>query len=188
MAQILTYEQMKAADYRGLASIYEYTNDDGALQKWNCGQAAAATLLTHLGQFEPNPQKASEIMSWIENNHPPDVAGGWFGSSRRRVTRICRSRGVELDEINGIAELRRELDRGNPVIMMLGVHAGKFWRFDLPGGHWAVAYGYDSQNLYLTNWGEPCPWDDFGWRWRSMVSRIIQMSERGLVARPTRVE
>ena len=56
----------------------------------------------------------------------------------------------------------------------------------LGNDHQVVAYGYDEANLYLTNWDrEPLPWSDFRPRWSSFVSRVIQMSNRGLVASPS---
>jgi hypothetical protein len=169
-------------DYRGLAEIFQFVNDDGELFYRNCGQAAAATLLTHQGVLKPTEQSASQLMRAIENAHPPDNVFGWFGSSRRCVTHICKKHGVTLEEVDGENELRRELDRGNPVLVMLGVSAGKFFGFDLPGGHWMVAYGYDDESVYLTNNGA-MPWDDFRAGWQSLVPRLIQMGRRGLACR-----
>jgi hypothetical protein len=169
-------------DYRGLAEIFEFVNDDGELFYRNCGQAAAATLLTHEGVLEPTQETAGQIMRSIENAHPPDNFFGWFGTSRRCVTHICKEHGLELEEVDGEEELCRQLDRGNPVVVMLGVSAGKFLGVDLPGGHWMVAYGYDNQSVYLTNNGV-MPWDEFRSGWKSLVSRSIQMRRRGLAFR-----
>lgn len=167
-----------AASYVGRQSVFEYCNGDGKLVAWNCGQAAAATLLTASGVF---PAEASaQAIREIERRFPPDLAGGWFGSSRRRVMQICKAYGVPLREIRGEAELRERLSAGAPVALMLGVCPGTLLGWPLPGGHWMVAYGHDDDNLYLTNWGEPMPWPDFRRRWGSLVSRVIQMSGRGL--------
>jgi hypothetical protein len=168
--------------YRGLAEIFEFINDDGELCYRNCGQAAAATLLTHEGVFQPASKPAMQLMRAIENAHPPDNLFGWFGSSRRCVTRICKAHGLELTPIDGEDDLRRELDRANPVIVMLGVPGGKFLGFDLPGGHWMVAYGYDQEYVYLTNCGV-MTWPEFRAGWDSMVPRLIQMRRRGLACR-----
>ncbi len=173
----------KTAQFAGLERIFEFVNSDGRLTKWNCGQAAAATLLTHHGALPPAETNACSLVQMIEKQFPPDQLGGWFGSSRRRVTSICKAHGVRLAEVRGENALRAELEKNNPVIVMLGVSAGRFWRWDLPGGHWMVAYGFDAESIYLTNWGEPMAWGEFRQRWRSVVSRLIQMSERGLVAR-----
>jgi hypothetical protein len=64
---------------------------------------------------------------------------------------------------------------------MLGVSAGKFLRFDMPGGHWMVAYGYDAGSVYLTNWGK-MSWQEFRAGWAGLVPRLIGMRFRGLTA------
>jgi hypothetical protein len=168
--------------YRGLAQIFEFVNDDGELFYRNCGQAAAATMLTHEGVLPPSVQTATRVMRAIENTHPPDNLLGWFGTSRRCVNRICKAHGVELTAIDGEQALKRELDRANPVIVMLAVAGGKFLGFDLPGGHWMVAYGYDDENVYLTNCGT-MTWPEFRAGWDALVPRLIQMRRRGLACR-----
>src|SRR5262245_25740791 len=89
------------AEYHGLAEIFAFINDDGELCYRNCGQAAAATLLTYQGAFKTTPERAMVLMRAIENAHPPDNLFGWFGSSRRCVTRICRAHGIELTAVEG---------------------------------------------------------------------------------------
>ncbi len=184
MAGSISNGNVHGNDYQGLDSIFEFTNDDGKLDYFNCGQAAAATLLCHLGQFPAEVPQARDVMDWIETYHPPDNLAGYFGSSRRRVIRICKAKGVRLQVITGEEALRKELDQGRPVILMLGTVAGKLWKFDLPGGHWVVAYGYDDANVYLSNWGCPLPWTELRVIWHSLVSRLNQMNNRGLVAVP----
>jgi hypothetical protein len=168
-------------EYCGLASIFEYTNGDGELCGRNCGQAAAATLLTHHGLLEPIPARAVGQMHRLEQEHPPDNLGGVFGTSRKRVERICAAFGLPLREVAGEAALRGELDAGNPVVVMVGVPAGRVWGVDLPGGHWMVAYGYDAEAVYLTNYGR-MEWAAFRRGWYSFVGRLIRMHGRGLAA------
>src|ERR1035438_7190389 len=93
MARIIRPSITEPSQYRGLEWIFEYTNQDGALSTWNCGQAAAATFLTHHGAMDP--VQAAHNMAWLEKHHPPDQFAGWFGTGRRRVERIMRS--FELD-------------------------------------------------------------------------------------------
>lgn len=172
----------KSVGYTGLPRIFEFVNHDGRLSKWNCGQAAAATLLTHHHVVDPAVD-GCDLLLEIERQFPPDILGGWFGSSRRRVTSICRSRGLPLKPVRGEAAVRAELERGNPVVVMLGVSGGKFLRWDLPGGHWMVAYGFDDNAVYLTNWGKPMLWEEFRIRWRAWTATFIQMDEIGLVSK-----
>jgi hypothetical protein len=120
------------------------------------------------------------VMQRLETEHPPDELGGYFGSSRRRVERIARSFGCDVDVIHGRDQLCAMLSQQRPVIVMLGVSAGAFLGFDLPGGHWMVAYGYDAEHVHLTNWGA-MPWSEFESGWTRLVPRLIQMSLRGLV-------
>lgn len=166
---------------QGLQSIFEYINQDGALCETNCGLAAAATFLTHLG-LVPNP---GPVMDWLERFYPPDIVFGFFGTSRRRVEQICRRFDIRLRSIQGEESLKRELDACRPVMVMLAVPAGQFAGFDLPGGHWMVAYGYDAERVYLTNWGS-MTWDEFRKGWNGTIPRLIQMRNRGLVERDDR--
>jgi hypothetical protein len=186
MASIVSAVQC-AANFVGLDAIFEYTNGDGTLCRTNCGQAAAATFLTHHGRLRADAANAHRIMATLERQHPPNVLGGVFGTSRRRVTRICAAFGVHLREVPGEAALRSSLVRREPVIVMLGVSAGRWWRFDLPGGHWMVAYACDANGVYLTNWGK-MGWDDFRHCWGRMVPRLIGMWGRGLAARTSEAQ
>ena len=180
MATLVSPALPRSPDYRGLDAIFEYANVDGLHQATNCGQAAAATFLTQCGVFSANPQRAMRL---IERPYPPDHLGGYLGTSRRLITRICKAHGVPLRAISGEAALRTFLAQGDPVLVMLGASAGKFCNFELPGGHWMVAYGFDAHHVYLTNW-HPMTWEEFRRGWDGFVPRLIQMRNRGLVARP----
>ena len=181
MAAFVTPDGIASAEYRGLGSVFEYTNGDGACTRSNCGQAAAATFLTLHGKLEPAEEKAGRIMAGIERHYPPDNLGGLFGTSRRRVTRICKAHGIRVRPIEGEPALLAQLDLRRPVIVMLGVSAGKLWKWNLPGGHWMVAYGCDAGHVYLTNWGK-MTWPDFRAGWDAFVPRLIGMRRRGLTA------
>lgn len=183
MAQLIEFAGGAAAEYRGVASIFQYTNWDGELCRFNCGQAAAATYLTFQGVFPPDQEQAGAIMRQLEAERPPDIMGGWFGTSRRQVEHICRQHGHELTEIAGEESLRDHLDQKRPVIVMLGVPGPKLLnRIALPAGHWMVAYGYDEANIHLTNWGM-MTWPDFRARWKSIIPRVISMQQRGLTGK-----
>ena len=182
MAGMVSPGDPPLASFQGLKSIFEFTNYDGALVRANCGQAAAATFLTFHGKLAPTQDRPDRIMAAIEHAFPPDNMGGLFGTSRRCVTRICRRQGILLREIAGEEALHAELAQRRPVIVMLGVCGGRlFNRIDLPGGHWMVAYGFDPENVYLTNHG-PMPWDEFRRGWAGFVPRLIGMRGKGLVA------
>lgn len=167
--------------YRGLPSIFEFINGDGRWNKFNCGQAAACTYLTHLGRLHATEATASDVMQAVERAHPPDNLGGWLGTSRRRVERICRAHGIETDAIQGEAELRLSLINHRPVIVMLGMNWRRFLEFTVPSGHWMVAYGFDAEYIYLSNWGH-MTWNQFRRGWRGFVPWLIRMQGIGLTA------
>jgi hypothetical protein len=169
-----------AAGYHGLRSIFEFTNTDGSMPVVNCGYAAAATLLTFHGHISPSMQSPRRIMTRLESEHPPDNLGGIFGSSRRRITRIFRRLGVRIRAICGEDRLREAVARGRPAIVLVGVCAARvFNRIELPGGHWTVAYGFDSDSIYLTNYGS-MSWERFRRVWVSFVPRLVDMHGKGL--------
>jgi hypothetical protein len=164
-----------------LPSIFEFTNADGGLPVVNCGYAAAATLLTFHGHISPATESPRRIMTKLEGEHPPDNLAGLFGSSRRRVTRIFRRRGIRIRQIIGEAELRESISQGHPVIVLIGVCAATlFNRIELPGGHWTVAYGFDRETIYLTNYGS-MSWERFRRAWAGFVPRLIDMHGKGLI-------
>jgi hypothetical protein len=184
MAGLVFPSDTPSNEYQGIPSIFEFTNSDGECILTNCGQAAAATFLTFHGKLLPAKDEPSDIMESLERLDPPDNLGGAFGTSRRCVVRICRRHGIHLREIAGEAALREELGKGRPVIVMLGVCAGQlFHRINLPGGHWMVAYGFDSERVYLTNRGS-MTWLEVRKGWAGIVPRLIGMRGKGLVAAP----
>src|SRR5262245_27682791 len=151
MAGTLYCDPESHPGYRGLSSIFQYTNQDGVRARVNCGQAAALTLLTHYSKLPLDPLHARQIMARVEEHYPPDNVGGYLGTSRRRVTSICRAYGLPLAAIRGEEHLRGLLAEHRPVVVMCGVSAGRVLNlFNIPGGHWMVAYGFDSDYVYLT--------------------------------------
>lgn len=182
MAHFIQPTDFIASAFQGLTNIFQFTNWDGEFVPFNCGQAAAATYLTYRGCLPPVEEQANTIMRQIEADHPPDNFGGWLGTSRRRVERICRAHGVKLSPIRGEQRLRESLGQGRPVIVMCGVPGPQILkRYTLPAGHWMVAYGYDDSAVHLTNWGK-MSWPDFRARWNSIVPSFIGMRNIGLTA------
>jgi hypothetical protein len=175
MASLICPGELLPQHFCGLSEIFEFTNADGKQRKFNCGQAAACTYLASRGLLKPD----GAVMRDIEKAHPPDNLGGWFGTSRYCVERICRTHGLDLSEVSGEEELRSYLGGRNPVIVMLGVPGPRFWRWQLPAGHWMVAYGFDDEFVYLSNQGR-MSWDEFRVGWKSLVPRLIRMNGRGL--------
>jgi hypothetical protein len=171
------------ASYRGLPSIYEFINSDGNLRRYNCGHAAGCSFLTFAGAFpnDPAPELAHRVIASIEEQHPPDNMGGWFGASRRRIERMCRTNGVPFTRIRGENALRASLAAGRPVVVVIGTEGPRVLGWPLPTAHWMVAYGYDDQQIFLTNWSSPgMPWPEFRRWWSTFVPRLVSMNNRGL--------
>jgi hypothetical protein len=172
------------AGYLGLPEFFEFDNWDGHWTRFNCGQAAACSLLQYYGRVAPSQHS----MLHLERHFPPDNMGGWLGTSRRQVQRICDQHQVPLAEIRGEKELREALQNHRPALVMLQLpRTVRLLGISLPVGHWMVAYGYDERHVYLSNWGF-MTWPEFRLGWRGLVPRLIQMHNRGLVRRTSRVE
>ena len=180
MAGTIFPDGADAASYRGLPSLYQFVNADGSLTRFNCGQAAACTLLSHFGAIGGD---ACALMAAVEKANPPDNLLGYFGTSRRRVERICREHGIELDELTGEDELRAALAGNRPVAVIVELPGPVVWRWRAPAGHWMVAYGFDEEHIYLTNWGR-MTWAEFRDGWRALVPRLIHMRRKALVCVP----
>jgi len=171
--------------YRGLPSVYEFINSDGEHRQFNCGQAAACSMLAFVGAIanDLDSENARSTMTAIEDAHPPDNLGGWLGTSRRRVERICRRHGIELGEIDGEDALRESLAAGRPVLVMLQTDGARFWKWRIPAGHWMLAYGYDERQIFFTNNGGcGMTWEEFRSRWNAIIPRCIRMRNVGLAA------
>lgn len=182
--------------YRGLPRLFEFVNDDGDLPVYNCGQAAVATMLRFLQDATasrasnaqpPAPELPDDLLTWVEKEHPPDNLGGWLGTSRRRVERGLRAFGHRPRAIHGEDNLRRCLEHGLPAIVSFQLVVGRFWKFDIPSGHWVVVFGYDADYVYITNWWEQrITWPDFREGWFGWVPALTNMRGTGLIVPPTR--
>lgn len=180
MASIIRPAIVDRDAYRGLDWIFEYTNHDGRLTTWNCGQAAIATFLTHHGALDPvNHQQNMEA---VEANHGPDQLWGWFGTGRRRVERALAAFNVHVMPVEGEDAIRSHLEKKNPVLLMVGLPSYRLLGINLPGGHWMVAYGYENDLVHLTNWGA-MTWPTIRQGWKSISARWIGMNGRGLAKR-----
>jgi hypothetical protein len=181
MARIIRPAIADPRQYRGLEWIFEYTNRDGALTTRNCGQAAAATFLSHHGAM--NPVEAARNMAWLEKHYPPDQFAGWLGTGRGRIESILRAFHIDYIEVNGQAEIARQLEQNNPVLLMVGMPSAHWLGVDWPGGHWMVAFGHEKERVHLSNWGA-MTWDEIHAGWHSIAARWIRMNGRGLAKPP----
>lgn len=162
---------------RGLGSIFQYTNDGMPSTKTTCGQAAIATILTH---YNIKPRDTGyTVVNDVYRRFAPDIAWGNLGTSWQQMNRALSAYGVPYNWYSGEAGLKNALNLYKPCIIMLDVGAipeeGWGW-----GGHWVVAYAYDNNHIYLTNWngnsqkyadGGKCTWAAFRKAWNAQLAR-----------------
>jgi len=158
--------------YRGLGSIFQYTNDGAPDRNRACGQAAVATILTY---YSIKPRDTGyTVINDVYKRYGPDIAFGILGTSWQQVGRALTGYGVPFNWYTGEAGLKNALNLYKPCIVMLDVgtipEEGWGW-----GGHWVVAYGYDRKNVYLTNWngsdGGKCTWAAFNKAWNGQLAK-----------------
>lgn len=183
------YQPSLTADsrYTGLTELFGYINADGDCKGTNCGLAASATLLTYMGGMRatmtPSPL-ANPNLAVLESQFPPNILGGLAGTSRGRVERILDAFGYHTEEVAGEVALRAALQKSEPVAVMLQIPGKTVMGIQLPGGHWMVAYGYDAERIYLTNWHDfTMSWDEFRRGWSGWIPWCINMERKGLVAK-----
>lgn len=169
--------------FAGIRDLFAFENQDGRLHRWNCGQAAAATLIHFYGRLTDARDPLPAFLEF-ERRFPPDVAGGWLGTSRRRLEKALKAYGLRAAPIRGREALERSLREGVPALVMLGFPSHRLrGGIDLPGGHWMVAWGRDDDRLHLSNWGGLC-WEDLPRYWKTWSTWWIDMSERALAVAP----
>jgi hypothetical protein len=183
MAATISISPQFPASFCGITSIFEYRNQDG-LHTWNCcGQAAMATLLTRGG--------VQTIANWktnvrdLEEDHPPDIAWGYFGTSQARMGQMASVYGKPLKIYGGYYSLKAAVASQKPVAVMLEVSKGKAGGASAQGlaGHWLIVFGYDEKNVYTTNFGGPfrrIDWYRFELGWESWMPAAIGMQKRAI--------
>jgi hypothetical protein len=179
MADTVSPNSSAGQGLQGLTSMFQYVNGDGTLQETNCGQAAAATILTHYGIFEKKTERPNPNMTLLEDRYPPDVLFGVCGTSKTRMRQMLNENRLSLLHIKGETQLKNCIRNYSPVVVMLGI-SQVICGMTVPGGHWMVAYAYDNEYVYLTNYGQ-MSWGDFKRDWDSVVSLAIDMQNKGIV-------
>jgi hypothetical protein len=138
------------AGWRGIDLKYAYTNNGGVHPDKNCGQAAAATLLTYYNVYpKPAVNDAYRVRA-LEYAYPQDVAFGLLGSSWQLMQKMVSREGLRNVGFSyGETAMKNAVAAGHPVIVMMDVGAAGWNAWGL---HWTVVYAYDNNFVYLTNW------------------------------------
>lgn len=132
----------RCAGFTGLKKIYQYDNDSPGVDKArSCGQAAAATVLRHWGKIS-----GDDAVTQVWNRYEPNVFND--GTNWDREQEAIQGFGLNAYWATGLDEMKEYIKLGYPAILMVDVGAvGDRW-----GGHWVVAYAYDDDGIYITNW------------------------------------
>jgi hypothetical protein len=134
--------------FAGLQTIYQYDNFAPSPVDSNrsCGQAAVATALTAWGKMKP--ASSGQPVTTVWNKYGPNVAFGLAGTGWDQVDRALKGFGMKTYMNRGLTDLKAQIKAGRPSLVMVDVGAvSRVW-----GGHWVVAYAYDKDGIYVTNW------------------------------------
>lgn len=134
---------------------------------YTCGVAALEAVLAYYGVEAREDKLSRELHS-----------NSRIGTAHQQIERVARSKGLTVETHRNLSldDLRRELDRGHPVICCMQAWTGKFvtglefWDKDWDDGHYVVVAGYDQKSFYFM---DPStlgtyaylPVEDFDRRW-----------------------
>ena len=128
-----------------MQNFIEYTNYDGIHVNTNCGEVAITTLLVNKGKIDNGP----DAVKFIENQYPPDILFGWFGTSPTQIQTVCEKFGCPLQKDSGVDNLIKCLQKGKLCILLIG------WMEGLkPCGHWTVAHKFNDNIVSLANYDD----------------------------------
>jgi hypothetical protein len=163
------------AGFAGLTTIYQYDNNAPSPvdSSRSCGQAAIATALTAWGKMQP--AASGQPVTTVWNKYPPNVAFGLAGTGWDQVDRALKGFGMKTYVNRGLSDLKAQIKAGRPSLVMVDVGAvSSVW-----GGHWVVAYAYDKDGIYVTNWnfnGSPyinfLSYADFNKAWTGNIPQL----------------
>ncbi len=170
--RVTAWGNCNGAGYNGLCSIAQFDNDDFPIRKTSCGQGALVTALWQAGLSSVYQPK--ELVKSLWDYAPPkvSVAGlstDGYGSDWHQINYGLdgyKSQGINYNWQKGIPALQNELRKKVPCIIMLDTGTFKEYSYAWLTGHWVVAYGYDANYLYVTNFPDNrMTWDQLkkGW-------------------------
>lgn len=183
-------KQCGSAGYKGVCDqLWEFENSDFPSTGNTCGQAAAATIITHWQKTAQDAAFRRKLVSFLYNSYGPNNAFGLLGTSWQQVVNsIIVPYKMSWRKVSGESDLRTELNKGIPVIVMLDAERlrqkGYGYNRSPVGisGHWVVVYGYDSGYYYVTNHnGNWIARADFLESWDTWIHGGFDGGKRGYV-------
>jgi hypothetical protein len=163
---LLDGQPISSSGIYGRSRIWQYTNYTVDVDN-TCGQAAVATILTNYEILREDPGES--VLADIYNRFPPDLPLGKGTSPGRMQSSLREGWRVDSKWIGGEDELKKWISNRYLVILLLDVgRIPKIWEGNW-GMHWTVAFAYDDENIYLTNWPDNgrCSWSSLSRAWWS---------------------
>jgi predicted double-glycine peptidase len=146
---------------------------------FTCGVSSIQSILAYYGQDFRGDKLAKALKTTSEN-----------GTDYRDIIRVAVNNGYRVQKYNGmtIDELKAFIDLQTPVLLVIQAWPGKpvDWSQDWKDGHYVVAIGYDSINIYFM---DPAtignytyiPMDEFFVRWHDKDQRAKKLINFGIV-------
>jgi hypothetical protein len=177
-------------DYQGVCKdMWQFTNWDFPNTGTTCGQAAAATIITHWFEKRSDEAFKKSLATYLYKNYGPNNVLGWFGTSWQQVVAsITNPYKLSWRKVSGENDLRAELKKGIPVIVIVDSERLRQRGYSYPkatvgiAAHYVVVYGYDSGYYYVSNHpGNGIAKKDFLESWNTWVHGGIDGGNRGYV-------
>lgn len=183
-------KQCGVDDYQGVcADMWQFDNFDFPVHNTTCGQAAAATIITHWQGLRNDAKFKTNLASYLYKNYGPNNLGGQLGTSWQQVVNsITIPYKMSWRKVSGENDLRAELNKKIPVIVMVDSERLRQRGYDYPkatvgiAAHYIVVYGYDSGFYFVSN--HPGNWvrrADFLEAWNTWIHGAIDGGNRGYV-------
>jgi len=183
-------KQCGVGDYKGVCDeMWQFDNWDFPVQDTTCGQAAAATIITHWQKLRGDDAFKKKLASFLYNNYGPNNVFGKFGTSWQQVVNsVTIPYKMSWRKVSGENDLRAELNKGIPVIVVLDSERLRQRGYDYkpsPVGisaHYVVVYGYDKDFYFVSNHDKN--WvrrNDFLESWNTWIHGPIDGGNRGYV-------
>lgn len=146
---------------------------------FTCGVASLQSIFGYYGQDYRGDKLASALKTTSQN-----------GTDYRDIIRVALINGYRAQKYDGMTvdQLKAYIDAQTPVLLVIQAWPGKTvdWSKDWKDGHYVVAIGYDSDNIYFM---DPAtmgnytyiPVDEFLARWHDKDQRGKKLINFGIV-------
>lgn len=171
-------------DYQGVGLLIPYSNEGAPDPNRASGAAALATIADFYSLVARNPN--TPLVKQTYETFPPDISIGIQGHSRARMQSALQEAGFTSPAYRGVDALQSALRQNMPALVLLDVGAAASEGWSTWGTFWTVAYGYDGEGVYLSNWpGDgKCAWGTFKEAWNTDLTRTAGLNNVFLCPQP----